>query len=115
MKSWLKIIVIAPFAILFVAFAFANRQIVTVSFDPFSGSDVPAFTITAPLFLVLIMTAVIGVLAGGVATWLAQGRYRKAARQHRAEADRFRAEAAALRGNDNRGAIAPAVNAQRRN
>ena len=114
MKSWLKLILIAPFAILFVAFAYANRHFVTVEFDPFASGDIPAFSITAPLFAVLIATAVFGVLAGGVVTWLAQGRYRRAARQNRAEADRFRAEAATLRGNDNNRGIVPGLNAQRR-
>ena len=113
MKSWLKFILIAPFALVFIAFAYANRHFVTVEFDPFASGDIPAFSVTAPLFVVLIMTAVFGVLAGGIVTWLAQGRYRKAARQNRAEAERFRAEAAALRGND-KGGIVPTVNAQRR-
>ena len=113
MKSWLKFIVIAPFALLFVAFAFANGKLVTVSFDPFASADIPAFSITAPLFVVLILTGMFGVLAGGVVTWLAQGRYRKAARQNRAEAEKFRAEAVALRGDNNRGVV-PAVNAQHR-
>ena len=114
MKSWLKFILVAPFAILFVAFAYANRHFVTVEFDPFASGDVPAFSITAPLFVVLIMTAVFGILAGGIVTWLAQGRYRKATRQNRAEADRFRAEAAALRANEANRGIVPTVNAQRR-
>ena len=35
----------------------------------------------------------VGVLAGGAATWLAQGKHRRAARRSRAEADRWRAEA----------------------
>ena len=113
MRSWFKFILIAPFAILLVAFAFANRHFVTVEFDPLASGDIPAFSITWPLFAVLIVTAMLGVLAGGVTTWLAQGRYRKAARQNRAEAEKFRAEAAALRGNNNRGVV-PAVNAQHR-
>jgi uncharacterized integral membrane protein len=114
MKSWLKFILIAPFAILFVAFAFANRQSVTVAFDPFAGGDIPGLSMTAPLFVILILTGVLGVLAGGIVTWLAQGRYRKAARQNRAEAEKFRAEAAALRGADSDRGIVPNVSAQRR-
>jgi len=113
MKRLLKFIVIAPFALIFIAFAYANRHFVTVQFDPFASGDIPAFSLTAPLFAVIIMTAIFGVLAGGIVTWIAQGRYRRAARQNRAEADRLRAEAAAMRGNDNRG-IVPTVNAERR-
>lgn len=114
MKSWLKLILIAPFALLFIAFAFANRHFVTVAFDPFASGDIAAFAITAPLFVVLLLTAAFGVMAGGLVTWLAQGRYRKAARQNRAEAERLRTEAAALRANSDSRGIVPSVNAQRR-
>jgi uncharacterized integral membrane protein len=114
MRRLLKVIVIAPFALIFIAFAYANRHSVTIEFDPFAAGDIPAFSLTAPLFVVLILTAIFGVLAGGVVTWLAQGRYRRAARQSRAQAEQFRAEAAALRGNDTARGIVPTVSAQRR-
>ncbi len=97
MVRFLKLVIIAPIAIVLLTFAFANRHFVTVSFDPFPSGDIPAFAISAPLFVVLILTAMIGVVAGGVATWFAQGRYRRAARRVRAEADRWRAEAEAGR------------------
>jgi uncharacterized integral membrane protein len=93
----LKLVVIIPVAILFLIFAFANRHFVTVSFDPFASGDIPAFAVEAPLFVVLILAIMIGVLAGGAATWLAQGKHRRAARQNRAEADKWRAEAETLR------------------
>lgn len=93
MARFLKLLVIVPLAILFLIFAFANRHFVTVSFDPFASGDIPAFAIQAPLFIVLIGAIAIGVLAGGAATWLAQGKYRRAARTGRIEADRWRAEA----------------------
>jgi uncharacterized integral membrane protein len=97
MVRFLKIIVIVPIALALLAFAFANRQFVTVSFDPFPSGDVPAFSIDLPLFIVLTLTAMLGVVAGGVAVWFAQGRYRRAARRSRAEADHLRAEADAVR------------------
>jgi uncharacterized integral membrane protein len=92
MKTLLKFIVLAPIAALLLIFAFANRHIVTVSFDPFVEGDIPAFAITAPLFLILLLAVMAGVFAGGVATWFAQGKYRKAARRSRAEADQLRDE-----------------------
>jgi uncharacterized integral membrane protein len=97
MVRFLKIVVVAPFAILFLIFAFANRQLVTVSFDPFVSGDVAAFAIQAPLFFVLILTAMVGVVAGGAATWLAQGKHRRAERRNRADAERWRAEAETAR------------------
>lgn len=97
MVRFLKIVVIVPIALALLAFAFANRQFVTVSFDPFPSGDIPAFSVDLPLFVALILTAMIGVVAGGVAVWFAQGRYRRAARRSRIEADRWRAEAEASR------------------
>jgi uncharacterized integral membrane protein len=94
MKTLLKFIIVTPIAIVLLAFAFANRHIVTVSFDPFAADDAPAFAaISAPLFLLLFLAAMIGVLAGGAATWLRQGKHRKAARANRAEAERLRGQA----------------------
>ncbi|MGD1035740.1 MAG: LapA family protein [Roseiarcus sp.] len=88
-----KFVLIAIVAILLLAFAIANRQTVLVSFDPFASGDNPAIAIEAPLYVVLIVTAMLGVVAGGAATWFAQGKHRRAARQSRAEADKWRAEA----------------------
>jgi hypothetical protein len=52
----------------------------------------------------------IGVIAGGVATWLAQGKYRRAARLSRAEAERLRGEARTLKAAQS---IVPNVSLQR--
>ena len=97
MIRFLRIVVIAVVAIILLLFAFANRQIVTVSFDPFGSATIAAFAITAPMFAVVIVFAMLGVIAGAAATWLSQGRHRRAARRHRAEADRWRAEARTLK------------------
>ena len=93
MRTLLKFFVFAPIALLLLLFAFANRRIITVSFDPFASDEASAFAFAAPLFLVLIATLMVGVAAGGAATWLNQGKFRRAARQSRAEADRLRSEA----------------------
>ena len=113
MKNFLKFIVLAPIAVLLLIFAFANRHIVTVSFDPFVEGDIAAFAITAPLFLILLLALMVGVLAGGFATWLTQGKYRKAAQQNRAEAERLRNEAQTLRSAQGDNRIVPNVSLQR--
>ena len=58
----------------------ANRQAVTVSFDPFS-SAAPAYAATLPLFAILFAVLILGVLIGGIAAWLRQGKWRRAARK----------------------------------
>lgn len=90
-------IVLVPLAIIIIAFAVANRAAVTVSFDPFSGND-PAATVSLPLFALIIFLLIVGVLIGGVAAWLRQGKWRGAARRLEREAQALRGKVAALEG-----------------
>jgi len=109
MKAFLKWLLLVPAAAIALAFAVANRHWIEVSFDP-TGLVAPGFSIRAPLFVVLVLAVMSGVVIGSAATWLSQGRYRKAARSARAqvedlkstqaqapeEAGRLRAQIAAL-------------------
>jgi uncharacterized integral membrane protein len=97
MVRFIKVLILALCAVVLLGFAFANREFVTVSFDPFSTTDNAAFSIPAPLFAVVIVAAMLGVVAGALATWASQRRYRKASRQSRMEADKWRAQAQALK------------------
>ncbi len=96
MKTFLKAIVLVPIAILAIAFAVANRQVVAISFDPFSAGD-PVLVLAAPLFLLVFLLICCGVVIGGIASWLGQGRYRRTARHATAEAEEARAEVDRLR------------------
>ena len=97
MIRFVRYVVLGAIAVVLLGFAFANIKLVTVSFDPFASTDDAAFAIQAPLFAVALAFAALGVVAGAFATWLSQGRHRRASRQNRAEADKWRAEAAALK------------------
>ena len=88
--------ILLPLAVILVIFAVANRHWVTVSFDPFNSID-PSLAIDLPLFLVILLSVITGVVAGGVTTWLRQGRWRRAARRHEADAAAVRAELASTR------------------
>ena len=77
-------IIIIPLAVILVALAVANRQAVTVSFDPFS-SAAPAYAATLPLFILIFVLVILGVVVGGVAAWLRQAKWRRIA--HRLDAD----------------------------
>ncbi len=96
MIRFIRLAFVAIIVVILLAFAFANRQRVMLSFDPLSGTDTAAFAIDVPLFVVVIGAAMLGVVAGAAATWVSQGRHRRAARQSRVEADRLRAEAQQL-------------------
>jgi uncharacterized integral membrane protein len=97
MIRFIRLLIIAIVAIVLTLFVFANREWVAVSFDPFASPENAAFAIAAPLFAVVIAAAMLGVIAGATATWFSQGRHRRAARQSRVEADRWRAEAQTLK------------------
>src|SRR3954466_15783261 len=96
MRKFFTALIVIPSGLLFVVFAVANRHFVTVSFDPFNARN-PSIAIALPLFAVIILVAILGVLAGGIATWIKQGFWRRAARQHEADARQARAELADLR------------------
>jgi len=95
MRKFFTALVLIPLGVIFLAFAIANRRLVTVSFDPFNATD-PSVGLTLPLFMVIIVVAILGVLAGSFATWLRQRRWRRAARQNEAEARDARAQLAQL-------------------
>jgi len=93
MRKFFNAAILIPLAVIFVVFAVANRHRVTVSFDPFNSHD-PALSLDLPLFVVIIVVAIFGVVAGGAATWFRQRRWRRAARQHEADAREMRAQLA---------------------
>jgi uncharacterized integral membrane protein len=79
-RKIVTVVVVVPLAIVIVAFAVANRQAVTVSFDPFSSAS-PAYAATVPLFVLIFVLVILGVVIGGVAAWLKQSKWRRAARK----------------------------------
>ena len=96
MRKFLTAVVLIPLGLIFIIFAVANRHLVTVSFDPFNSTD-PSVAVTLPLFVVIIGVAILGVAAGGCATWFRQRHWRRAARQHEADARQARGQLAELR------------------
>jgi uncharacterized integral membrane protein len=89
-------IIVVPLAAVMVAFAVANRQTVTVSFDPFSSIN-PAYAMTLWLFVPIFLALILGALVGGVAAWLRQSKWRRTARQLDGEVRTLRAELDAIR------------------
>jgi uncharacterized integral membrane protein len=89
-------IILVPLAVVIIAFAVANRQIVTVSLDPFSAEH-PAASLTLPLFGLVIVLLVLGVVIGGIAAWLRQSKWRRAARRLEREVEELRRERDALK------------------
>jgi uncharacterized integral membrane protein len=89
-------VVLIPLAVIIIGFAVANRQAVTISFDPFNAAH-PAYALTLPLFAIILLLVIFGVVIGGFAAWLRQGKWRSAARRAEAENHEILAENAQLR------------------
>ncbi|MDP4823666.1 MAG: LapA family protein, partial [Aestuariivirgaceae bacterium] len=93
MKRIVSLVLWLPAAVALIAFVVANRQWVTLSFDPFNVPH-PAFAIPMPLWSVLMAGVFIGILVGWAASWVKQGRARKRARAQKAELERLRRQVA---------------------
>lgn len=113
MQKLFSALVLIPLGLIFFVFAVANRHQVTVSLDPFNTND-PELSVTLPLFVVLIAVAILGVIAGGMATWVGQRHWRRAARRHQADAiearsqlTRLRASVVPTQANDSQPSAAP--------
>lgn len=72
--------------VLFVAFAIANREAVTVSLDPLPVAW------PVPLFLVVFAAMFVGFVAGGGVAWMRGGRWRQRARSAERERRRMESE-----------------------
>ncbi len=89
-------LILIPLAVILVAFAVANRQTIVVSLDPFDEAH-PALVMALPLFALALLLVIAGVIIGGLAAWLKQSKWRRAARIAEREARELRAEVDHLR------------------
>ena len=88
----LRLLLAIVTASVLVALSVANRHVVALVLDPFKP-EAPAIQLMMPLYVYLIGALIAGVILGGIATWLTQGRWRRASRHHTAESLRWRNEA----------------------
>ena len=79
MKRIIGLLIGVPVFVVLAALALANRGWVTISLDPVTP-DQPFFSFQLPLWSVFMLGVLIGLIAGGVATWLRQGKWRARAR-----------------------------------
>jgi uncharacterized integral membrane protein len=95
-RNIITALILLPLAAAIVLFAVANRAPVTIAFDPFAAEP-PMFAVAMPLFLLLLLLLIAGVILGGISTWMGQSRWRRRARRLSAELKAARAEAETLR------------------
>ena len=89
------LLVMVSSAIVLVTLAVINRHEVKLVLDPFNPQD-PEFYLPLPLYGFLFAMLIVGVVLGGMASWLSQGKWRKTARQRTQDAMRWKAEAERL-------------------
>jgi uncharacterized integral membrane protein len=97
MRSLLRVFVYVPLGLLILFFALANRGSVRISLDPFPGGGLTGPSFEAPLFLVVLTSAALGVIAGGASSWLSHRRVRRVAKRALAEAAQAKEEVEQLR------------------
>jgi uncharacterized integral membrane protein len=95
-RNIITALILLPIMLAIVLFAVGNRAPVTVGFDPFAA-DPPMFSLAVPLFLLLLLLLMFGVILGGVSAWMGQGHWRRRARRLSAELKTARAENEKLR------------------
>jgi Na+/H+-translocating membrane pyrophosphatase len=96
MRRFAKLLFLVLLALPAIALLVANRHDVVLYLDPFAGSAPEGTQITVRLFVVIGVAIMVGVIFGGVVTYLEQGKYRRAARRARTEVISLRAEVARL-------------------
>ncbi|MBD0866114.1 MAG: LapA family protein [Rhodobacteraceae bacterium] len=96
---YIKYAVLAAIVILLVSFSIANRQIVTLQLvhGDLEGLVRFNYSITLPLFLVLLGGVAIGLFVGFILEWLREHRHRRDASVCRREARRLAREVARLK------------------
>ncbi len=85
--KWILLIVVVVIPV--VSLSVANRQSVKLIMDPFSRND-PAIFFELPLFIYLFASLFIGIVIGGIGSWIAQGKWRQTARDRAKEAREWR-------------------------
>jgi hypothetical protein len=92
---WRKLIlalVVVPLGVVLIALAVVNRKPALLILNPFGGGE-PGLSLEAPLFLFLLGSFALGLVVGGIATWLGQGKWRRTARAEAREARELRRQA----------------------
>ena len=92
MRRFLTVLFLLLAAAVFIPIGVSNRQPATLNLDPFGRTPSP-FAIDMPLSLLMFLLLMLGVLIGGLATWLGQGKWRRLARLKSREAFQWKGEA----------------------
>ncbi|MGL3608318.1 LapA family protein [Rhizobium sp. G187] len=91
-RRLLTLLVVLPLGLVLIVLSVANRQTVRLALNPFDPAD-PALSVASPLFVLLILAVMLGVVIGAAVIWFSQGKHRKQARTQSRVAAQWQAEA----------------------
>ena len=92
LRRLVSLLIAFPLGVVLGALAVSNRHPVQLVLDPFRPES-PALALELPFYAYILGALVLGVIFGGVATWMSQSRWRRTARVQGQRAHRFEAEA----------------------
>jgi Lipopolysaccharide assembly protein A domain len=91
-RKLILVLVVLPLAVVLIALAVVNRKPALLVLDPLGGTE-PGLSLEAPLFLLLLGAFAFGLVVGGIATWIGQGKWRRLARKETRQARDWRRQA----------------------
>ena len=91
MLRYIKLVLLAAILIVIVTLSLANRGAVTLHLLPEAIAHIMPLSVQVPLFLVILISILVGLLLGYIFEWLRE-------HKHRREAARRKREAAQLKG-----------------
>ena len=95
MLRFIRLTVMVLLAVVILTLAVTNRQDVLIYLDPIAGKDF-APAIQAPLYVVIFVCVMVGVVLGALSMWVGQGRWRRQAKARSSEVQKLKREMALL-------------------
>lgn len=96
MRKLVLVVFTIPLAIILIALSVANRAPVLATLDPFNPGN-PALSFSLPLFAIVLVAMMVGVVLGSLLTWVKQGKHRSRAKTEASRADAIKREADAIK------------------
>ena len=96
-RKIVTVLILVPLALAIVMFAVGEPRAVTIALRSVRRRSRRCSRSSLPLFLVLLVALIAGVIVGGAAAWSRQSKWRRRARRLSADLKAARAETATLR------------------
>lgn len=97
MLRFIKLLFLAILMAAIVILALANREMVTLHLLPAGVSSILALSVELPMFAVILISVLAGLLLGYVLEWLREHKHRRVAAQKEREASKLQREVETLK------------------